>query len=93
MTASAALPFRPSDLVVGAVVLLIEADYMYGIGDLRLRLTVTPNVQALWNRVEWVSLTGVELRKSGYEGKRTVLARTMGIKVVRLAPPPEGEAS
>lgn len=88
-----ALPFRPSDVTIGAVVLLAEADYMYGLGELRLRLTVTPNVQALWNRLEWIELTGVKMRRNGPGETRTVLGRTMGIRVVSLAPALKRKAS
>lgn len=88
------LPFRPSDLVPGTLVELREADYLYGIGNIRLRLTAAPNVNALWNRVEWVSLSGIALRQDGYDaGPRNILARTMGIKVLRLAPAQEEKAT
>lgn len=88
------LPFRPTDLVPGALVHLNEADYLYGIGDMRLRLSAAPDVNALWDRVEWVALNGVELRQDGYEkGQRRVMARTTAIKVLRLARPQEGTAT
>ncbi|MDG4831809.1 hypothetical protein O7627_21245 [Solwaraspora sp. WMMD1047] len=91
MTTPPDLPFHPADIDKDALLVLAEADYLYGLGDLQLRLTATPNVQALWNRIEWTELTGVEIQpRSGREVQtRTVLARTTGIKVLRAAPPRE----
>ena len=69
------------DLKVGAVIRLAEEHYCYGLGTLHLRLTAVPNVQAIWNRLEWIELTGVELRWNGCGDVRTVLARVTGIQI------------
>jgi hypothetical protein len=74
---------HPDDLKVGAVVRLGEEHYCYGLGTLHLRLTVAPDVRAVWERLEWVELTGVELRSTGEGPTRTVLARVTGIQVGR----------
>ncbi|MFC0006127.1 hypothetical protein [Micromonospora siamensis] len=57
---------------LGEVVTVPEADYCYGAGPLRLRLTEEP-VGLDHPRIEWVELTGVELRPDGAEagGGRT----------------------
>ena len=75
----------PPDLEVGTLVRIEEADYCYGIGPLILRLTVKPNHEAIRGGLEWVELTGVEIRgSSGREaGERTVLARVAGVRVGR----------
>jgi len=71
----------PDNLKAGAVVRLTEEHYCYGLGTLYLRLTRTPDVQASWDRLEWVELTGVELRRTGGGLTRSVLARVTGIQL------------
>jgi hypothetical protein len=73
--------YLPDDVKVGAVISIAEEHYCYGVGTLHLRLTATPNVRASWNRLEWVELTGVELRHTGDGPVRTVLARVTGIQI------------
>nr|MDT0662330.1 hypothetical protein [Micromonospora sp. DSM 115978] len=89
MTTPPGTHLHPADLDIDALIVLAEADYCYGLGPLRLRLTVTPTAQALWDSLEWIELTGVEIQpRSGREvQRRTVLARTSGIMVIRSAPP------
>jgi hypothetical protein len=62
------------------VVLIREADYCYGLGDLRLRLTVVGDGKPVHESAEWVQVGGVELRQDDTEiGPRSALVRVSAL--------------
>ncbi|MEV0152207.1 hypothetical protein AB0H57_00490 [Micromonospora sp. NPDC050686] len=62
---------------------VLEADYCYGAGPLRLRVTREP-AGLDHAQLEWVELTGVELRPGGTEAAsgrtRTALVRVAALR-------------
>ncbi|SCE64587.1 hypothetical protein [Micromonospora mirobrigensis] len=68
---------------LGQVVTVAEADYCYGTGSLRLRLTEEP-VGLDHPRIERVELIGVELRRDGTEAAggrtRSALVRVAALR-------------
>ncbi|MFG1953356.1 hypothetical protein [Micromonospora sp. NPDC048830] len=68
---------------VGDVVTIAEADYCYGTGPLRLRITQRP-AGLDHPALEWVELTGVELRPDGSpapgDQARTALVRVAALR-------------
>ena len=73
---------RPELLVqVGDLVEIPEADYCYGLGVLKMRvtaMTVTPQEVA---RLEWVRLIGVPIYGHGQEGaEREALVRVAALR-------------
>jgi hypothetical protein len=63
---------------VGQVLSIKEADYCYGVGDLRLRVTrVAPNQHP---DVEWIRVVGMALRPDGSDFEpRDVLVRASAL--------------
>ncbi|GAA2716646.1 hypothetical protein ACFY2R_22605 [Micromonospora olivasterospora] len=72
---------------VGDVVTVAEDDYCYGTGPLRLRITRRP-AGLDHPRLEWVELTGVELRPDGSaacgDQARTAPVRSALVRVAAL---------
>jgi hypothetical protein len=69
---SAPGPFRPKP---GDVLKTPEADYLYGVGELALRVMATAGVEQLPDG-EWLNVQGVQLARDGAELKeRSVLVR------------------
>ncbi|MEH0981186.1 hypothetical protein [Micromonospora sp. CPCC 205556] len=70
-------------LVVGDLVTISEADYCYGTGPLRLRITAEA-AGTSHPGLEWVELTGVEIRPDGSEARggqlRTALVRVAALR-------------
>ena len=67
-------PVRPGD-----VLKIPEADYLYGIGDLVLRVTEVYSMQHLLDG-DWLALKGVQIAWNGAELKeREVLVRLSGL--------------
>ncbi len=67
-------PIKPGD-----VVKIPEADYLYGLGDLVLRVTEPPDVQRLPDG-DWLRLTGIQLAWNGTElHERQVLVRLQAL--------------
>lgn len=68
---------------VGDVVTVAEADYCYGTGPLRLRVSKVP-AGLDHPGLEWVELTGVELRPDGRPAvggqTRTALVRVAALR-------------
>ncbi|MBY8870971.1 hypothetical protein K7640_03825 [Micromonospora sp. PLK6-60] len=68
---------------LGQTVTVPEADYCYGVGPLRLRVTREP-AGLDHPQLEWVELTGVELRPDGTEAAggrtRTALVRVAALR-------------
>jgi hypothetical protein len=74
----------PPLVAVGDVLLIPEADYCYGRGELHLRVTHVPRGVDLPG-LEWVGLLGVELRYGGRDGAhRYALIR---VAALRANPP------
>ena len=68
---------------VGSVVHVGEPDYMYGTGELRLRVTAVGHVQRL-NDGLWLHLRGIELRADGtrlHAHERFAFVRVSAIQV------------
>ncbi|TDB71108.1 hypothetical protein [Micromonospora sp. KC723] len=68
---------------VGDEVTIAEPDYCYGVGPLRLRIT-EPVAGLDHPALEWVEVTGVELRPDGTEARggqpRTALVRVSALR-------------
>jgi hypothetical protein len=70
---------KPVRLAVGDVVDLAEADYCYGVGPVKLRLTVAVDLTGIPS-LEWVAVQGVEIRPDGTDGAvRHVVARVSAL--------------
>ena len=64
----------------GDVVTIKEADYCYGPGDIRLRLTVVGNGKPIHEGAEWVQVEGIELNRDDSErGPRSALVRASAL--------------
>jgi hypothetical protein len=61
----------------GQTLLIAERDYMYGVGDLRLRVeTVDRTHPVAYDGEPWYRVIGIEVRRDGLElGRRDVLVR------------------
>jgi len=70
----------PSPIQPGQVLNIPEASYLYGVGDLRLRVTEVGGVQHLPDGA-WLTVKGMQLRRDGTEMKeREVLVRVSPAK-------------
>jgi hypothetical protein len=68
-------------LRVGAVLDLAEADYLYGLGQLALKVEMIGASVDAFPQLEWVTLVGRELYRDGAEGqRREVTVRVAAIK-------------
>ena len=68
-------------VAVGDVIRIGEQHYCYGLGELRMRVTeVAPGSDR--PDLEWIQLTGVEIRPDGTEASRprTVLVRVAALR-------------
>lgn len=74
----------------GQVIEIPEAHYMYGQGDLKLRVTWVP--ERLHPQEEWVRLRGVEIRWNGEDGgPRDIFVRVAALpEIVRRNHRPSG---
>ncbi|MEU5939261.1 hypothetical protein ABZ807_08710 [Micromonospora sp. NPDC047548] len=81
-------PERASLVSVGQVVPIGEADYCYGTGPLRLRITEAP-AGVDHPGLEWIELTGVEIRPDGSEARGSQ-PRTALVRVAALRSPTRG---
>jgi hypothetical protein len=64
----------------GDVLLINEADYCYGIGPLKIQVNAIGRPRGQINGLEWLGVTGVEIRWNGTEGgHRSVLVRTSAL--------------
>ena len=64
---------QPAPIKVGELLNLAEADYLYGVGAIRLRVT---EVAARQNLPGWIEVDGVEIRWDSERGDtRTVFVR------------------
>ena len=71
---------RVPPVKVGDVLVIDEADYCYGIGPLRLRVTAIGAPRGQVQGLEWLGVVGVEIRWNGAEGgHRSVLVRTAAL--------------
>jgi hypothetical protein len=72
---------RPAKLATaGDIVTIRQADYCYGLGDLRLRLTRVGNGRNVHDRAEWVEVEGVEVRTDDTDGSvRKALVRVAAL--------------
>jgi hypothetical protein len=67
----------------GTVLVIPEAHYAYGVGDLTLRVQEIADLTA-WPQAEWVRIVGVEIRWDGTDGdRRTVLVRVSALPTMR----------
>ncbi|MGK5445264.1 hypothetical protein ACSNN7_26050 [Micromonospora sp. URMC 105] len=68
---------------IGELATIPEADYCYGTGPLRLRVTQAP-AGLTHPGLEWVELTGVEIRPDSTEARggrpRTALVRVAALR-------------
>lgn len=75
----------PPLVAVGDVIAVPEADYCYGRGDLRMRVTGVDAGSVPVGELEWVRLLGVPLYERGNEGReREALVR---VNALRRHPP------
>jgi hypothetical protein len=66
---------------VGEVIRVAERDYCFGIGELRMRITIVP-ASARIPGLEWVELVGIPLARDGRVGpERAVLIRVAALRV------------
>ena len=72
---------RPVPVVnKGDILVIEEADYCYGIGPLRIRVTAIGAPRGQVRGPEWLGVVGVEIRWNGAEGAhRSVLVRTAAL--------------
>ena len=64
----------------GDILMIEEADYCYGTGPLRLRVTAIGTPRGQVQGLEWLGVTGVEIRWNGTDGpQRSVLVRTTAL--------------
>lgn len=77
---------HPKPLVqVGDVIEIPEADYCYGLGILRMRITAMTVTPQEVPRLEWIRLIGVPLYSNEQEGpEREALIR---VEALRQHPP------
>jgi hypothetical protein len=74
-----------SRLRPGQVVTIPEQHYLYGTGELILRVTAVPVV--LPRGAEWVAVRGVEVRWDGRDGPaREVLVRVAALPEITRSP-------
>jgi hypothetical protein len=67
-------------IAIGDVIEVAEADYMYGVGRLVLRVAEVDERQAVAGET-WVCLRGDSLRADGSrEGERFALVRVRGVR-------------
>jgi len=73
---------RPEPLVqVGDLVEIPEADYCYGLGVLKMRITAMTVTPQEVSRLEWVRLIGVPIYSNGQEGsEREALVRVAALR-------------
>lgn len=65
-------PGQPVRPIPGQVIRVDEKDYLYGIGELVLRVTAV----AVQPEGEWLRVVGVEIRRNGSDGpERDVMVR------------------
>ncbi len=65
---------------VGQVLRIPESHYLYGLGELRLRVTKVGSVQRLPDG-DWLRVVGVQLGRDGSElREREVLVRVSGVR-------------
>lgn len=70
----------------GDVISVPEADYMYGLGTLTMRVTSVPDEVTRQPVHEWVRLTGVVIRWDGTDGEhREAVVRVAALR--RNRPP------
>jgi hypothetical protein len=81
---------RPAGLTLaqpGDIVTIREPDYCYGLGELRLRVTVVGGGSPVHEGAEWVQIVGAELNKDGSErGERRALVRVSALVGQRRMP-------
>ncbi len=77
---------QPEPLVkIGDLVEIPEADYCYGVGVLKMRITAMTVTPQEVSRLEWVRLIGVPIYNYGQEGpEREALVR---VAALRQRPP------
>jgi hypothetical protein len=73
---------------VGAVLELAEADYMYGVGTLALRLTKVTVDPASYRRMEWINVEGLQLYPNGATGEARYV--TIRVDAIKAALRPNG---
>jgi hypothetical protein len=75
-------PKRPAPLVqVGDLIEIPEADYCYGLGVLKMRITAMTVTPQEVPRLEWVRLIGVPIYNYGQEGpEREALVRVAALR-------------
>jgi hypothetical protein len=67
-------PIRPGD-----VLRIPETDYLYGVGELLLRVTAEPGTERLPDG-EWLKVTGMQLARDGRDLRmRNVLVRLSAV--------------
>ncbi|MEV8503337.1 hypothetical protein AB0368_00745 [Actinoplanes sp. NPDC051475] len=73
---------RPEPLVqIGDLVEIPEADYCYGLGVLRMRITAMNVTPQDVSRLEWVRLVGVPIFSHDQEGpEREALVRVAALR-------------
>jgi hypothetical protein len=70
----------------GDVLVLRDEDYLFGQGDLLLRVATVHEVRLVWGGV-WIFLRGVELRADGHGRQwRDVLVRREAMRTRRRRP-------
>ncbi len=55
---------------VGAILSVLEKDYLYGTGTLNIRLTEVEADPAHFHAMEWVFVTGVLIYSNGHVGEK-----------------------
>lgn len=74
-------PTPPPLVSAGDEITVAEADYCYGVGMLRMRITGVKTRDLAIRGLEWVQLEGIEIMRGGREGRpRFALVRVTALR-------------